>query len=198
MRHDIFTEEWLEGVNKKIGKVGGGVGRATRTSTAIDERKPRRDIRGCSVPEGLSVAGANPAPPPIKREYRSKLPRELVIVGQMPSGKTSGVKEGYTKTGKKYRYPNARFKAWRELAVGDLLKQWKDVPVTEPVRLYCQYWPGDRRTRDVPGIEDAMLHALVKAGVLKDDGLAYDILWYRQPMNRKGAKVLITVQEWGP
>ena len=173
MRHRNPTEEEYKQMLANMGKVGGGA-----IETAL--------CRG-GIPK---ATGSTPVPPP-------QLPRELVIVGQMPSGKTSGVKEGYTKTGKKYRYPNARFKAWRELAVDGLVKQWKDNPVTFPVRLHCLYWPGDRRTRDVPGIEDAMLHALVKAGVMKDDGLVWDLLWYRQPMNRKGPKVLITVQEWG-
>jgi Holliday junction resolvase RusA-like endonuclease len=113
-------------------------------------------------------------------------------VGQIKSGKNRIL---ITRTG--HRYPPEAFKVWRDAAVGDLVKQWRQPAITVPVRLYCTYWPGDRRTRDVSGMIDAMFHVLVKAGVLKDDGLVWDCLWYRQHMNKKGPKVLITISELG-
>ncbi len=154
------------------------------TVVGMETSAPERPV---SRKAGIALdhaAGIKSGPSPI-------LPRELVIVGQIQSGKNRIL---ITRTG--HRYPPERFKVWRDEVSGNLAKQWKDVPVTEPVRLHCLYWPGDRRTRDVSGMEDAMFHVLVKAGVLKDDGLVWDCLWYRQPLNRKGPKVLITVQEW--
>ena len=146
-------------------------GRATKLRTKESERS--------------TMAGSNPAPPP-------QLPRELVIVGQIKSGKNRIL---ITRTG--HRYPPKEFKAWRDEAVEDMRKQWKQPAIIFPVSLWCQYWPGDRRTRDVSGMMDAMFHVLVKAGVLHDDGLVWNCSWFRMEMNKKGPKVLITVREWG-
>lgn len=122
----------------------------------------------------------------------------LVLTGQIPSGKTSGVKQGFTKSGKLYRYPNARFKDWREDALCQILAQgiYKKPPLGMPVTLKVEYWPGDRRTRDVPGMQDALFHLIVKAGILQDDGLIYDCHWLRQPMNRQFPKTILTIHEW--
>ena len=193
MRHDVFSEEWLEGVNKK--RVGGGVKVTHEKGTVVgmETSAPERPV-GCKKPvKALGhAAGSNPAPPPHKREHESRLSWELVIVGQIKSGKNRIL---ITRTG--HRYPPEAFKVWRDRVVTDLVKQWQQPPITVPVRLYCTYWPGDRRTRDVSGMMDAMFHVLVKAGVLKDDGLVWDCTWLRQHMNAKGPKVLITISEWG-
>jgi Holliday junction resolvase RusA-like endonuclease len=179
VRHG-WQESDLEAAMLRMGKgkVDGGVDNDTQRTRCLRGPRPSGLI-------GTPAAGVNPARPPL-------LPRELVIAGQIKSGKNRIL---ITRTG--HRYPPKEFKAWRDGVVGDLVKQWKQPSVTVPVRLYCQYWPGDRRTRDVSGMADALFHVLVKAGVLKDDGLVWDLLWYRQPMNRKGPKVLITITEWG-
>ena len=166
MRPRNPTEDEYKQMLANMGKVGAG------RSLPVNSKR-------------VASYGVSAAPPP-------HLPRELVIVGQIKSGKNRIL---ITRTG--HRYPPKEFKAWRDEVVGNLVKQWKQPAVTDPVRLHITYWPGDRRTRDVSGMADALFHVLVKAGVLKDDGLVWDLLWYRQPMNRKGPKVLITVQEWG-
>ena len=172
-----MTEEEYMQMLARMGKVGG-------TLKGLD-------AGGVSAAQKMG----KPAPPP-------QLPRELVIVGQMPSGKNQ-VRTAWTKNKKKpgkmkpHKYPDKRFAAWRDVAAADLWKQWKSYPIGVHVRLHCMYWPGDRRTRDVSGMADALLHVLVCSNILIDDELVWDLLWYRQPMNRKGPKVLITVQEWG-
>jgi len=65
--------------------------------------------------------------------------------------------------------------------------------MTTPVRLTCDYWPGDQRTRDVSGQLDALFHLLVYAKVLKDDGLVHDVIWRRHETNKKFPKVVMEI-----
>ncbi len=186
-RPRVITEDDFKVLVGNMEKVRGSVG--TRPSSQLHEARTERDYLTLEAGSktGKPVAGSNPAPSP-KREFDSA---ELVLVGQIKSGKNRIL---ITRTG--HRYPPKEFQVWRDAMVLDFAKQWKRPAITDPVRLHCQYWPGDRRTRDVSGMEDALFHVLVRAGVLKDDGLVWDCLWFRQPMNRKGPKVLITITSW--
>lgn len=117
------------------------------------------------------------------------------ITGQMTSGKNSIV---VTRSG--LRFPSKRFKAWRDAVVPELeIQRGKCTlfPVSTPVSLECEYTPGDRRTRDVPGMLDALLHVIVKAGLLVDDGLVWAVTWRRAEMNRErpGLRFTMTKQE---
>ena len=114
------------------------------------------------------------------------------LSGQIPSGKNAVV---VTRTG--MRFPAKRFKLWREQALAQLSKQGagQQEPIGQTVSLECEYTPGDRRTRDVPGMLDALLHVIVKAGLLVDDGLVWAVTWRRNEMDREnpGLKFHISV-----
>lgn len=117
------------------------------------------------------------------------------IVGQMTSGKNSVV---VTRSG--MRFPSKRFKAWRDDVLPQLEIQrgqcaW--FPLQTPITLECEYTPGDRRVRDVPGMLDALLHVIVKAGLLTDDGLVWAVTWRRNEMDRQrpGLRFTMTKQE---
>ena len=117
------------------------------------------------------------------------------ITGQLPSGKNAVI---VTRTG--MRFPAARFKKWREGVVPELeiqRGQCSLFPIANPVTLECEYTPGDARTRDVDGMLGALLHVIVKAGLLTDDGLVWAVTWRRMEMDRKqpGLKFTITQQE---
>lgn len=117
------------------------------------------------------------------------------IIGQMPSGKNQ-VK--ITRSG--HRYPDKRFVAWREMVVPELeLQRGKCelFPIASTVSIECDYTPGDRRTRDVPGMLDALFHVIVKAGLLVDDGLVWAVTWRRNEMDRQqpGLRFTMTKQE---
>lgn len=117
------------------------------------------------------------------------------ITGQLPSGKNAVI---VTRTG--MRFPAARFKKWREGVVPELEIQRGKCslfPIANPVTLECEYTPGDLRTRDVDGMLGALLHVIVKAGLLTDDGLVWAVTWRRMEMDRKqpGLKFTITQQE---
>jgi len=86
----------------------------------------------------------------------------------MVSGKNS-VKT--TRTGQ--RYPTKRFDIWR----GEVITQMENqCPVSSlanrflTLRCEIRYWPNDKRTRDVPGMEDALYHCLERAGIIANDG----------------------------
>lgn len=120
-------------------------------------------------------------------------PMTFAITGQMTSGKNSIV---VTRSG--LRFPSKRFKAWRDLVVPELEIQRGTCtlfPLADPVSLECEYTPGDRRTRDVPGMLDALLHVIVKAGLLVDDGLVWAVTWRRNELDREnpGLKFHISV-----
>jgi hypothetical protein len=114
------------------------------------------------------------------------------IPGQLPSGKNQV--QLLFRNGKVMKYPNKTFTKWRTMAGYELLSQGLPLkPIAEPVRLTCDYWPGDLRTRDVSGQLDALFHLLVYVKLLKDDGLVYDVVWRRHAVNTKFPKVVLEI-----
>lgn len=117
------------------------------------------------------------------------------ITGQMTSGKNSIV---VTRSG--MRFPSKRFKTWREEVLKQLAPQvcaytqeGASLPLQSTISLECVYRPGDRRTRDVPGMLDALLHLIVKAGLLVDDGLVWGVTWRREDMDRNNPGLAFTI-----
>jgi hypothetical protein len=114
---------------------------------------------------------------------------EFVLLGQMPSGKNA-VK--ITQTGK--RYPEARFVKWREGAFEDL-RRWK-VPssISNETYLVCvDYYPGDFRRRDAPGIIDALCHLLERWGFVSDDCLLEDWEFKKMPLDRENPRAVVRI-----
>lgn len=134
----------------------------------------------------ISEAGSNPALSPL---FSCRFSLRL----QMCSGKNRVIK---TKSGR--HYPGTRFVAWRAEAMRQLSAQ---APLTKPtqgmpVSMTIDYWPGDLRTRDVTGIEDALFYLVVHAGILENDGLIYECHFLRKPLDRKCPRVVVTIAEW--
>src|SRR5690349_13106296 len=74
----------------------------------------------------------------------------IALTGQLPSGKNQV--QQLWRNGKVWRYPNATFKTWRDRAAREVLMQARPaVPLSAPIRLTCDYWPGDSIVRDVSG-----------------------------------------------
>ena len=100
----------------------------------------------------------------------------IVLCGKVRGGKNH---MQITRTGR--HYPTPLFVAWRKemaLQIHTQLVHKPRTPLDLPVKMKIDYWPGDRKTRDVPAILDALFHLLVYGGVLKDDGLVRDVLFY--------------------
>ena len=142
---------------------------------------------------GTTRAAERQKPLPVARLSSSPTftPFHLTLTGQLPSGKNA---MQVTRTGR--HYPKLRFQLWRDEAVYALMQQWKRRKMmSTPNHLTCDYWPGDLRTRDVPGMLDALFHALVKAEIIQDDGLIHNVTWRRHELNRKAPKVILTLEE---
>lgn len=86
-----------------------------------------------------------------------------------------------TRTG--HHYPKKRFKVWRDDVRRQLIQQrcvissdgTKGYPSLSHasyrnLRCTIRYTPNDKRTRDIPGMEDAIYHCLEQAGVIDNDG----------------------------
>lgn len=122
-------------------------------------------------------------------------PFMISLTGQLVSGKNQV--QLLFRNGKVMKYPNKVFKTWRDNAAKEIHAQFMGPPnIQQPVRLTCNYWPGDRRTRDVSGQLDAIFHVLVQTRVLKDDGLIYDVIWKRHEMNKKFPKIVMEIESW--
>lgn len=92
----------------------------------------------------------------------------MKIYGQCPSGKNSVI---VTRSGK--RFPSKRFAEWRDKALHEIKYSrifGADFRIIDkPCNITVDYWSGDKRRRDVPGILDALYHLLEKAGIVTDD-----------------------------
>lgn len=115
----------------------------------------------------------------------------FLIAGQMKSGKNRVL---ITRKGR--RYAPKSFAQWRDVVVEQLEHQKTNgsYPITSTVSLECEYTPGDSRTRDVDGMLGALLHVIVKAGLLVDDGLVWAVTWRRMEMDREKPGLRFTLR----
>jgi Holliday junction resolvase RusA-like endonuclease len=115
---------------------------------------------------------------------------KAILFGQLTSGKNA---VGITRTG--HHYPNKRFADWRADALVQLkaLKAIPKQPIDYPMHLTVNYCPGDRRTRDVSGMLDALFHLLMHAKIIEDDGLIRDVTWRWQGISKVCPKVELTI-----
>ena len=54
-----------------------------------------------------------------------------------------------------------------------------DKPLNGPLVMNVQYVSLDRRTRDIPGMVDALFHLLEFCGLIEDDGQIQSLYWAR-------------------
>lgn len=119
----------------------------------------------------------------------------ITLTGQMPSGKNA---VNVTRSGR--HYPNERFVSWREKAAWETKIQLRGQERFSPeafVLMECWYYPGDLRRRDVPGIEDALLHLFGKGQMelVKDDSQIRDQNFHRMKIDRKNPRIKIELSE---
>ncbi len=113
------------------------------------------------------------------------------LTGAIPSGKNAVM---ITRTGQ--RYPQKRFKLWRDEALrmlGDHYNLGTFQTITKPVGMIVDYVPADARRRDLPGMHDALCHLLEKAGILADDCLVHQLNWKTFAPDKKNAGVTVTL-----
>jgi hypothetical protein len=112
---------------------------------------------------------------------------ELALTDQLPSGKNA-IKETYI-NGKKIRYPNKRFKGWRDAAATEIIIQRAKWPTALKMALplrgdlimtvsYRELIPVPARgDRDVTGMQDALQHLLEYCEVIENDGQIKSLTW---------------------
>lgn len=66
-------------------------------------------------------------------------------------------------------------------------------PVQEAVHLQVNYYPGDKRRRDVAGMLDAIGHCFERANIVSDDKLLEDVTWKTHPVDRVNPRVEMEV-----
>ena len=118
------------------------------------------------------------------------------LTGQIPSGKNQQkIRVHYDRRTKKnrfLRYANTRFLLWRERAVRELAGQGiQRYTFTVPLGVQVVYTPGDRRTRDIPGMLDALWYVLQWVGFVDDDKQFRAVIWTEGPVNKARAGVMM-------
>lgn len=118
-------------------------------------------------------------------------PIKFTIEGQCTSGKNSVI---ITRSG--MRFPSKRFVTWRNEAMKNIPQIKK--PIDESVEVVVQYYSGDKRRRDVPGMVDALWHVIEKAGIVTDDkhlgGIGAGIV-FRSHYDKAHPRIEITISQ---
>lgn len=112
----------------------------------------------------------------------------FTINGQLRGGKNAILT---TRTG--HRYPNPSWAKTRDEVLKQIMSQRKNPPITQRSKITINYWPGDKRRRDVPGMMDFVFHVLEKAGVVKDDALFADVYFVTMEVNQGKPWASITI-----
>lgn len=123
------------------------------------------------------------------RPPHSNTPFVFLLTMQIPSGKNMVMT---TRTG--HRYPNTRFKAWRQEAIAQInLAAAEGASFQGPVSLTVEYTPGDHIRRDVPGLLDALCHLIEKTSILADDAQVKRVAWTTRSVQPKRPRCWVTV-----
>jgi len=103
------------------------------------------------------------------------------IDGPIKSGKNN---MGVGRNG--IHYPLKAFSVWRGGVFDQLRKQFPAGPAcwNAPCNVSFDYWPGDARRRDVPGMIDAVFHCAERFGIVKDDALFVNVKWTTHEIDR--------------
>ena len=119
---------------------------------------------------------------------------KIILRGQIPSGKNQ--QQIAFVRGRLVKFPNRRFKAWREAALLQFLPQARGIyTLVRPCVLRVAYWPGDRIRRDVSGMLDALFHLLERGRLVENDCLIEHVVWRRMALDRTAPRVEMELEE---
>jgi len=113
----------------------------------------------------------------------------LTLLGQMQSGKNRVL---ITRTG--HRYPPKRFAIWRDDIIRQMKAQWMAEQIIEPCFIGINYFPGDLRRRDAPGIQDALFHCFERSNIVADDVLFGEVNFKTMPLDRQNPRVDLEIR----
>lgn len=121
---------------------------------------------------------------------------KFVFIGQVRSGKNSMQVD--PRSGRHYSLP--LFEKWRNEMVWRI-KQQKGRPgilFPKPMILIfgVEYWPSDRRRRDMAGILDALGHVLEVAQIVQDDAqLKHSSGWIEHEVEKTNPRLEMQISE---
>lgn len=120
---------------------------------------------------------------------------KFTFIGQVKSGKNNMLINPRTGS----HYPNASFAKWSSEQILRIRQQkghpgimfTKETPV---LSFLVDYWPGDLRRRDLPGVMDALWHVLEKAQIVEDDTQLKNCLgWNHHEVDRLNPRLEISI-----
>mgnify|MGYP001558687057 CR=1 FL=1 len=119
---------------------------------------------------------------------------KFVIHGPVKGGKNNML---MTRTGR--HYPNPAWAAWRDGILAQLGTQLRiegfQETYTNPCIMTVEYWPSDKRRRDVPAMIDSIFHILEKAHIIADDCLIEDVSWTFRQYDKMNGRAEIEIRE---
>jgi Holliday junction resolvase RusA-like endonuclease len=100
-----------------------------------------------------------------------------------------------TRTG--HHYPKPEWAEWRNRTVDSIMEQWgrnsQVRTISEPMIMKVDYWAGDKRRRDVPGMIDAIFHCLERGEFVRDDSLITTVHWNFMGMDKKNPRAVVDI-----
>lgn len=97
-------------------------------------------------------------------------------------------------------YPNEDWAQWRDAVVLSLKFQaarQDSLPAGVMIRFHIDYYPADKRRRDLPAMEDSIWHCLERAGIVEDDSLLVTGTWVRRTGRAPGAIINLDLEPLG-
>jgi len=117
----------------------------------------------------------------------------FTLTGQVRGGKNH---INITRTGK--RYPSKLFARWVYESTDQLYRQLRSKSgfqtFREPVSIGIDYWPSDRRIRDIPAIIDALFHVLEKVAIVKNDFFFKRMFYVEHDVDREHPRVTMEIR----
>lgn len=94
-----------------------------------------------------------------------------------------------------HKYPNPRFEKWRNMMSRQVWVQRQGLKVLfkKPTRVEFRvdYWRGDNRRRDIPGMMDALFHLMECCNIVEDDAQFVRCLgWEPHDMDRTNPRLI--------
>ena len=112
----------------------------------------------------------------------------LIIKGQIKSGKNNMV---VTRQGR--HFPKKAWEIWRNGVLAQILEQGPHKRLETAGRVIFEYYPGDLRRRDAPGMIDALFHCFERSGVVSDDALFQHVVWIQYPIDRLCPRAIVKI-----
>lgn len=127
----------------------------------------------------------------------------MIICIELKGGMVSGKNQQGTDPRTGHRFPNARFKRWREKMLPQVRAAKQAAGMGDrwficPLAFWVEYWPADGIHRDMPGLMDALFHLMEQGRVVENDNQFEECRgWKKHPADRINPRLLITMEPAG-